>query len=447
MPSICDLPDEILLGVLRGLEAIRSYETQSIAFKHKGAEKGRQRENKIRQQALYALCLTSQRLRCISLPTLYASSITCATRMGLGKLELFHKTISSPENAIRQSKPLAEHLKYVENRLADYLGNSLQDDEVFQEKSVSRYFHLLSRVVLCAPNVENLCVVSLEHNEVSFWEHLFAKSYPSKNLIGHGLNKLKYLSVQMHAQTWFHVPRVAVFERLSLTFQSFTMLSELRISGAATNRDSGVVFYLGELPSLQRLELTECTLEMYEVAHLLLACNNARHFTCKWAFLHGACSGPSELHAALLAHADTLESLTLDMRQVRYYPYISTDVKLLSSLRPLKTLRSLVISETGFFSSNLSILDFPDLILDPGVPELLPESLWHMTILIQGDNKPYDEKVLEDAFPLWQVVHDRKVEMPHLKTLCVKSRHGLTAPILATALQRIEVFFHTEIED
>lgn len=259
MPSICDLPDEILLGVLRGLEAIRSYETQSIAFKHKGAEKGRQRENKIRQQALYALCLTSQRLRCISLPTLYASSITCATRMGLGKLELFHKTISSPENAIRQSKPLAEHLKYVENRLADYLGNSLQDDEVFQEKSVSRYFHLLSRVVLCAPNVENLCVVSLEHNEVSFWEHLFAKSYPSKNLIGHGLNKLKYLSVQMHAQTWFHVPRVAVFERLSLTFQSFTMLSELRISGAATNRDSGVVFYLGELPSLQRLELTECT--------------------------------------------------------------------------------------------------------------------------------------------------------------------------------------------
>ncbi|XPS99116.1 hypothetical protein M3J09_008298 [Ascochyta lentis] len=447
MPSLYDLPDEILLEIARGLQAIRSYETQSVAFKHKGTEKGRQRENHIRQKALHALCLTSHRLRCISLPTLYASSITCATWSGLKQLRLFHRTISSSEKALNQSKSLKGYVQYVENRLADYLGNSLHDDEIFQEKSAFGYFHLLSKVVLCAPNLEHLCVVSLEHGEVSFWDHLLAKSHPSTRLVGHGLGKLRYLSIQIHAHAWPTVPGAAVFERISLTLRSFAMLSELRVSGATTNREFELVSRPQKVPNLQRLDLTECCLEMSEVADLLSACKDVRHFTCRWAYLQGARSGPSELRTALLAHTDILESLALDTREIRYDPNIELEPKVLGSLRALKSLKSLEICETGFSSCDLSLLDFPDQRLDPGLSMLLPRSLERMTLLARGDFNHYDEDVLEDAFCLWQLAHDRMTTLPHLKALCIVARHDLSAPGLVKVFKKAGVQFHIEMED
>lgn len=445
MPFLRDLPDEILLEVVRGLETIRSFDTQSVAFKQKGTEKGRQRENHFRQRALHALCLTSHRLRCLSLPTLYASSTSCATPAGLKKLLSFYRTISNPSNAMGQSKRLAEHVQYVENRLADHFGNSLQDDELFQQKSVSSYFKLLSKIVLCAPNLSNLCVVSLEYDDISFWNHLAPRLYPSKYHVGH--TKLKHVSIQIHSQMPYPNSESSLFEGISLSLQSFTMLSELRISGATTNRASNVAHSLGTLPNLLRLDLTECELEMYEVAWLLRACTNVRQFTCKWAYLPGAYYGPPEIHAALLTLASTLETLTLDARDYRYFANDGTEPKLLESLRPLKVLKHLTICESGFLSSNLSLLDFPDQTLDCEISTLLPENLEHMTLLMKGDFESYDEDVLDDAYPLLQLVQNCRQELRHLKTLCIESRHDLTAPNLTAEFERVGVLFNIERED
>ncbi|UPX12362.1 uncharacterized protein EKO05_0002912 [Ascochyta rabiei] len=447
MPSLCDLPDEILLEVVRCLQAIRSYETQSVAFRHKGTEKGRQRENHVRQQTLHALCLTSHRLRCISLPTLYASSITCASWGGFTQLRLFHRTISSPEKALGQSTHLAKHVQYVENRLADYLGNSLQEDEIFREKSAFSYFHLLSKVVLCAPNLENLCVVSLEHGEVSFWDHLLPQPHPSSHLEGHGLGKLRYLTVQIHAHAWSTALRLTVFERISLALQSSAMLSELRVSGASTHHEFGLIARSQKFSNLRRLDLTECCLEMDEVAEFLSACKDVRHFACRWAYLNGAHTGPSKLHTVLLARTGILESLTLDTREIRYNPNIQLESKVFGSLQPLRGLKSLEICETGFLDCNLSLLDFPDLQVNPKLSMLLPESLEHMTLLARGDYNSYDEDVLEEASCLRRLARDRLTTLLQLKTLCIVARHNLSAPRLVTAFKRAGLRFHIKMED
>ena len=443
MPLLCDLPDEILLDVIRCLQAIRSFKTQSVAFRRKETEKGRQYENHARQRTLYALCLTSHRLRYLSLPTLYASSITCATRSGLRQLQLLHRTIGSPNNALGQTKHLAEYVRYVENRLADYQGNSLQDDEVFQQESVSAYFQLLGNLVLCAPNIEHLCVVSLEHNDVSFWIHVLGTSL---HPIRHGPAKLEHLSTQIHTYAWSSVPGVSIFERILQHVQFLPMLSELRVSGATTERDYDVAFHAGEVANLRRLDLTESNLEIVEVADLLLACKNLRHFTCKWAFLNNALVGPSILHTALLARADTLETLSLDWREVRHSHLIQSQSKLLGSLRSLRHLRSLEICEVGFLSNDLSLLDFPDQTLEYALSELLPESLEEMTLLTSGDINSHGDDILDNALCLWQFTVNRRTLMPHLKTVCIKAGHQIFTPGLVNAFGKAGVRLYTEIE-
>jgi hypothetical protein len=449
MPLLCDLPDEILLEVVRSYEIIRSYETQSTAFKYRGKEKGRQLDNHIRQRALSALCLTSHRLRCISLPTLYASSLSCATWHGLRQLHLFHRTISSPHNAVGQSKRLAEYLQYVENRLADYLGNSLQDDEFYHANSAARYFRLLSDVVLCAPNIQHLCVVSLEHAEVSFWNYLLPKwnACPSTNMIGHGLTNLKHLCVQVHSQGQASVSEAALFERIILTLHSLPILSDLRVSGADSNVEATRLYPLGDLPNVRRLELTECSLEFSEVTHLLSACKDLRYFSCKWAFLNYASRGPSSLYPALIVHAKTLEALTLDLREVRYDPRLGPESKILGSLRPFISLEFLEICETSFLRSNLSLLDVPDQTLDHEMSALLPPNLEQLTLLVNSDYGNYDDNPLDEVFVLWQLAYDCKTSLPHLKTLYVNGRYKMSAPNLVRAFRKAGVRFDTEKEE
>lgn len=441
MLSLYDLPDEIILEIVRSLEAIRSHKTQSVAFTHKRIEKERQRENHIRQRTLYALCLASHRLRCIALPTLYTSSITCATWDGLRRLQLFYRTISNFNNALGQTKRLAEHIRYVENRLADYLGNSLQDDEVFQQQSASTYFQLLAKIVLCAPNVENLCVVSLEHEDITLWSHLLSKSHCS---INHGSAKLACLSCQIHTYPQSSMPGFSVFERISQTLGSFSMLSELRVSGATIDQNRRLALRLGDIPSIRRLDLTECNLETLDLANMLQACRNLRHFTCRWSFMNGPCGRLSQLHGALLAHADTLETLILDPREVSYGPYHVPGPNALGSLRCFRSLKFLEISELGFLSSDVSLLDYPDQALESRISVSLPESLEQLTLLVEIRLINYCENALESASCLWELAHDRKAMLSNMKMLCMVSRHKITAPDLVAAFKDSKVQLKVE---
>lgn len=264
--------------------------------------------------------------------------------------------------------------------------------------------------------------------------------------VGHGPSKLTHLSIQIHAHTWTFEQEPSVFERINLNLRSFTLLSELRISGASTNRHYEGPIHLGQLPSIRLLDLTECNLEMSEVARLLHACNNVQHFTCKWTFLDNAYYGPCELRAALLARANTLETLILDFRDIRYSPHIDPKWHMLGSLRPMRILRYLEICETGFLDSGLSLLDSHEQIVDCDLSELLPESLEHLKLLTQGTFNHYPDDVLEEAFCLFGLADNCKKSVPHLETLRVVSRHHLTALNIVAAFAKTGVRFQTEME-
>lgn len=444
MSSLCDLPDEILLEVVRYFAAIRSYETQSVAFRNKQIEKERQRENNLRQRTLYALCLTCRRLRFVSLPTLYGSSITSATQDGLRRLGRLYRTISSQQQALGQSKRLSEYILYVENRLADHRGNSLSDDEYFQEHLAVNYFQLLALIFLNASNIENLCTVSLEHDDVSFWIPVLDKSsHPALN----GPPKLRHVSVQIHAQTVTRKREISTFWRLCVNLHLFTALSDLRISGASTNRLYQRAIKIGQLPRVRRLELTECGLDIYEVAQLLQACSNVQAFTCRWTFLDNANSGPSELRSALLAHADTLQELTLDFREIRYSPNVDLAWHMLRSLRPMEVLQYLEICERGFLDSDLSLLDSPDQTMGCDLSKMFPESIRHIRLLANGIFSHYSDDVLEEALGLLELASKCKTSVPHLKTLCIVVQQEQIASNIEMAFDEVGVRFYTELEN
>jgi hypothetical protein len=350
--------------------------------------------------------------------------------------------------ALGQSRRLADFVYYVENRLADHLGNSVQRDEFYRENSAARYFRLLANVVLCAPKLQHLCVVSLEYAGVSFWDNLLRQwqTHTSLEPLGHGLTKLKYLCMQLHTQNPSSGEGAAVFERISPALQSLTMLSELRVSGAISNTEAVERLTLGNFHKVQILEFTECSLELCEVSRSILACRNLRHVTCKWAFLDQSVSVPSRLHSALLAHEKTLETLTLDMREIRYSLFAEAESKLLGSLRSFVKLSSLEICETGFLGG-ASLLDVPDQVLPAGLPDLLPENLERMTLLLHGEFESYSDDPLDEALCLWQLVRDGRTKVPNLRSLYTRGRHSITAPDLTIAFERVGVQFDTQLGD
>jgi hypothetical protein len=443
MGVLCDLPDELLANIVRFLNIIRSYETQSTAFKDKNLEKTRQCENSIRQQTLHALSLTSQRLRRVSLPLLYSGSVTSATQSGLRSLQLLHRTLTNPDYALGQPKRLCEHLQYFENRLADHKGNSLQDDDEFQQGPVKIYFQLLADLVMLAPNIEQINIVSLEYDDVSFWTHVI--DAPGERHFN-SPSTLKYLITQIHAGPTS--PDISVSEQSIQHLTSYPMLQEFRMSRAITQRAGSLPLVPAKSLHICRLDLTENSLDIEDVTDLLLACNSVRHFRCDWTFDSAVNVDPSTLHNALLAHANTLETLSLDWREVAFLLSHDANVRLLGSLQPLKVLKSLRISELGFFSTNRPILQFPDMVLDRPLSALLPKSLEHMELLLEATPHPFQHDRLEKTMCLQSLADDCKSSLPHLDALCIKviGLDKLSVVALTDAFERAGVDLHVHIK-
>jgi hypothetical protein len=445
MANLCDLPDELLSEVIQQLDSIRSYEPQSTAFKYKEKERMRQRENRARQLTLHSLCLTSHRMRRLSLPTLYGSFLGCTTWNGCGPLELFCRTISNPQNAVGLQVRLRDYIRYVENRLSDYLGNSLHDDTEFYGavSMVARYYELLATIVHFAPNLEHLSVVSLETDEVSFWVHIVPEDLgegptAASNLTDHGLRKLRNLCFQTHTEGSFGFES-ASFRRICSSLVSLPSLVDLRASGVMTSDISQPL--PGSLEKLQRLNITECILDFEEVVQLLHACESLQDFTCVWTFLNCGAESPSDIYSGLIKHADRLETLELDMREVRFNYGTGINSEALGSLRCFQRLDTLVICETSLLGSRFSLLDFPDQILNCRMSELLPENLRHLTLLVQSDYGYEDDRRIDEASSLWHLVDDCKTVLPQLRSVTIKGEFEMSAPNLVAAFEDEGVIF------
>jgi hypothetical protein len=347
-----NLAEELAEEILFHLSSIRSYEPQSTAFKDKKNEKARQRKNRVRQRALYAICLTSHCLRRIATPILYASFTGSATLHGWKTLQLFKRTICTPQatNIATLRINHAECLLYLENRLSDYLGNNLYDDmePSHAENMVANYFCMLADVIRSAPNLQHLSVVSLETTDVSLWGYLLpghcSLTLDEKNPAGHGLTKLQTLCLQIHMAAYDSANVDISFHDICLAMTRVPLLSDFRASGVATSGQPLSHLESGSFKRLQRLEITECVLDFDEITDILTACEGLRHITCAWAYLDETVIGPCKLYTGLLQHVETVESLHLDLHEVRFEYSIPQTLELFGTLKLFTKLKSLTIS-------------------------------------------------------------------------------------------------------
>jgi hypothetical protein len=444
-----DLPDELILEIVHYFKCIRSYETQSTAFKIKSEEEERQRENRTRQRGLHSLCLTSRRLRGIAVPTLYASFMGSVSFYGMNPLKLFHRTVSSSDCATGLDNRLVDYVQYIENRSSDFLGNNLGDDAECPgvEHMLARYYYLLADIVRSAPNLEHLSVVSIETDETSLWRHLVpmeaeADAPPSLTTIeNHGLGKLHTLCLQVHTQ--FGASGTAAdFFRICSELTSLPSLSDYRASGATSNEPS--LPLVGTFKSLQRVEITECELDLDEVAALWTACNRLRHIVCAWAYRDYASELPSDLYPGLLPHAGTLETLHLDMREVHFSRPLDS-ARAFGSLRPFTALKSMAMCERTLWGVYLPLVDDPDPASHDRLSELIPFGLESFSLLFESDIEAYCR--LENVIAMTDLLHDLELHPLLLKEIKIISDHALNASSMEAAFAKVGVSLTTLVDE
>ncbi|KAH8725441.1 hypothetical protein GQ44DRAFT_707074 [Phaeosphaeriaceae sp. PMI808] len=306
-----------------------------------------------------------------------------------------------------------------------------------------QYFHVLADVVKFSPNLQHLSVVSLETDEVSFWNHILPNdsgprpSSHSTEIAVHGFPTLKSLCVQIHTHEFcFDNHELQLFRRVCSAMTGVPALIDLRASSViecATN----VHPHHSKFERLQRLEITECVLELDNIVQLLDACNGLRHISCDWAWLDTE-DPPSLLYDGLLRHSKTLETLYLDLRDISYF---SDHVERLGSLRPFTNLRSLALCQTTLFGSTVSILDIPDQVRDFHLSDHLPSLLQKLTLLISGGLSLQNDTRLDASSVVWTFIDDFMYYLSDLREVQVKSCHELSAPEVSKAFVSAGVRF------
>ncbi|KAF1974475.1 hypothetical protein BU23DRAFT_94079 [Bimuria novae-zelandiae CBS 107.79] len=412
--QLLDLPDELLVLIFSKLHAVRLDKPQTRAFKNKQKERNRQYENYHRRNALYALCLTSQRLNRLAVPVLYSSITGSTTWYGLTTLRLFWKTITGNEE-------LCSHLEYVENLLSDCFGNDLHldvenngDDALHL---VNEYVEKLADVILIAPNIRKISVVSLEIENCSLWERLlqFVPENGHFPLVpGHSLLKLERLTFQTNAKAGDCIG----FEEILCGLIELPLLTEIRALGA-TGRSVQVPHVGLTLKNLQRIELTECTLGHKVVNDVLIVCDNLRHFICHWSILWCEMSHETpDLLPNLLKHQQTLETLWLLADRADFWSNNATSPAcfILHEMRSLKEAKICDSFIPYYRFGNISPMSVPR----KSISQLLPSTIEHLTITytMRYINSTASSFFAERA--LYRLADDCPHYLPHLRELVIQ---------------------------
>lgn len=413
-----DLPDELVLHIVSSFHAIESFDPQAQAFRLKEQEKARQCENNERRTALHALCLTSKRLRRICEPLLYSAFMGSSTWSGLLPLQLFIRTLT-------EQPALSDHVKYIENRLSDYLGNGLYDDLEFYGAvdMVKEYFDTLAEVIGRTRNLAHLNVVSLETSEVSLWRHLIQDKELPPRMAMHGFPKLQTLCLQIHTEDYGLGEESAWFQRITNALLSVPTLKQIRASGPTSG---AVIPFPGKHKSLHTVDISECILDFVEVVQLTAACTRLKNIGVHWAYLNSHGFHMPDLYSALHIHANTLETLRIDTREVRF---CADDFPLepLGNFRMFPQLRSIEICETSLLANTMSILDFPDQRLSIRIAQLLPPSVENFTLLVKSEYGYNDDCRIDESFALWDLTEDCLTMLPNLNEVTIKSSYDLQA--------------------
>jgi len=436
-----ELPDELLLEIITHFACIQSFEPQSVAFKQQKTEKARQRENRNRELVLYALCLVSHRTRAIATPILYSSFVSCATSYSLKPLRLFHRTICKKEPALGLEIRLADCLQYVENRLADHLGNSLQADSEEDEDLliVSQYFSMLADITKVALNLQHLNIVSLEVGTTSFWKNIlsFETFGTCAAFVTHGYQKLQKLSFQIHEEAIDFSGEKPSFRQICSALSSVPTLTDLRVSSISVTGTSSLS--LGSLEKLERVEITETVLEFEDICDILAACKDLRHISFHWAYLDpDDYTDLSDLYFRLLQHAETLRSLHVDTREVR----TKRSMSMLGSLQPFASLESLSISAAALGFLHRKVDDVTEQFPDHRISSILPRNLEKLEILLHAACELVSVEP-DHIRALLDLVADVPRSLPRLRVVTVQCPYRFNTPDIANAFKDVGVRFDT----
>ncbi|KAI4678932.1 uncharacterized protein J4E88_006220 [Alternaria novae-zelandiae] len=392
--SLEGLPDELVQEIITHLDAIRSYDTLFRYTEHQknvAIEANRQSDNHIRRLALYSLCLTSRCLRRMATPILYASFIGTAAEHGTEPLQFFRERILDSSRSVEE---LNKYLKYVEIRRMD---KKCQNDSIPPHTVAQHYLTMLADVVKQAVNLQHLSIENIEDHERSFWRHLVpgreTTLSPTPNPgAEHVFSKLQTLCVNTTLQHYGLHAETISFDQICSVVSTAPMLTDFRARSVVA-RPPASMPQLGLWKTLQRLEITACRLEIEAVASILSACEGLRHVVCIWMPLEDFEGSPSDLYASLLRHADTLESLHLDIREIMFRSeeeasdsdidedYVEmVPLKPLGTLRPFERLSKLVISQNGLLGASAPYANFSR--NAPPMAELLSPSLTSLTMLL-----------------------------------------------------------------
>jgi hypothetical protein len=141
----------------------------------------------------------------------------------------------------------------------------------------------------------------------------------------------------------------------------------------------------------------------------------------------------------LLLHAETLETLQLDMREVRFHWSPPFQICRLGSLRPFSALKSLILCETTLRSSFLPLIVFPDQVLHCRISELIPIRLESFSLFLESFPDSETECQLEEFPALLHLLYDCEVQLLQLKEVIMMCKTGLSAPATKAAFNKIGV--------
>jgi hypothetical protein len=442
--SLDGLPDELMQEIVEQLNAIRSYDVRPPELTHPEdleKDKKRQHENHIRQLALHSLCLTSHRLRRIATPMLYAYFIGTATEYGIERLRLFNERLLA---STVSGDGLDKHLKYMEVRLSDYLGNESYSNRTNPPDAVvGRYFRILADFVKRITHLQHLSVASLENWEMSFWKHLMPEqntlspmtTTPEENLF----SKLETLCLYIYIKVYDWDEDTVSFEQIGSLVATAPLLSDFRASGVMS-QELDQTYELGPWKMLQRIEITECFLDLQAFANLLSACEGLKHVTCTWAFTDDVdTETPSDLYYSLSKHSQTLETLHLDLRLLMFtFEPDDIDDEESVVLEPLGTLQSFNRLKTLIISKNCLLGTITPLVelSSPPIAGLLSPSMTRFAMLVDHENS------LDDSIFLWDLVAECSTSDLNLQDVRIQAEYELPKmPKITKAFTDVGVHF------
>jgi hypothetical protein len=278
------------------------------------------------------------------------------------------------------------------------------------------------------PNIQQMSVISAESPIFTFWGRLLdivevdASTYlegNSRRIPRQSLRKLQKLTFQTNVSETYMEQHTVDFNRIYLALLAGSPITELRASGVT----GGLPYQVppgSTFKTLQRVEITQCTLPIEDIDNVLSTCDSLRHFFCHWAFLWCHLSyQQTNLLPNLQRQHKTLETLCLMANRTGFD---STSESWVScpSLSQMTTLKEAKLCNLFIPDKQCRKPALPTSALKVPIAPELPPSLEHLTISYTMQYIDLETWRLSVFASLQQLADDCTHYLPQLRELVIQ---------------------------